>query len=113
MWGRVAVGLAAVLIAFLGVAFVVAGVDVAQTPTCKDVNAGIAQPRDGECYDHAPVRRGGQAALSVAAGAIAILALIPGLMYAFRRRWLFGFGAMVMIAVALALLYGIAGRIGA
>ncbi len=39
MWARVGVGLAALLIAFLGVAFVVAGADIAQTPTCKDVNA--------------------------------------------------------------------------
>ncbi len=112
MWARVGVGLAALLIAFLGVAFVVAGVDIAQTPTCKDVNAGLAQPRDGDCFDGSKVRRAGQTGLSIAAGIVGILALIPGLMYAFRRRWLFAFGAMVMIAVALALLYGIAGRIG-
>lgn len=112
MWARVGAGLAAVLIAFLGVAFVVAGFDIAQTPTCKDVNAGIAQPRDGDCFNGGAIRRAGQTALSVAAGIVGILALIPGLVYAFRRRWLFAFGTMVAIAVALALLYGVAGRIG-
>ncbi len=112
MAGRVGVAIATLVIVFLGVVFVVAGVDIAQTPTCKDVNAGLAQPRNGDCFDGSKVRRAAQTALSIGAGVVAILALIPGLMYVFRRRWLFSFGAMVMIAVALALLYGIAGRIG-
>jgi hypothetical protein len=109
---RIAVALAAVLIAFLGAAFVVAGVDINDTPTCKDVNAGLEQPRNGECYDGSTARRAGQTGLSVLAGVIGILALIPGLAYAIRRRWLLAFGVMVGLAVGLAALYALLGRIG-
>jgi hypothetical protein len=112
MLARVAVALTAVLLAFLGAAFVVAGVDIADTPTCKDVNAGLEQPRDGECYDGSTARRAGQTGLSIAAGVVGILALIPGLAYAIRRRWLLAFGVMVGMAVALAVLYALLGRIG-
>ena len=111
MLARIAVGLAALIVAFLGVAFVVAGTEINDTPTCKDVNAGIEQPREGECYDGSTARRALQTGLSIGAGAVGILALIPGLAYAIRRRWLFAFGAMVGVAVLLAIVYAIAGRV--
>jgi hypothetical protein len=111
MIARIAVALAALVIAFLGVAFVIAGTEIADTPTCKDVNAGIEQPREGECFDGSTARRALQTGLSIGAGIVGILALIPGLAYAFTRRWLFAFGAMVGLAVTLAILYAIAGRI--
>ena len=106
------------LLALLGAAFVVAASDISDTPLCKDVNAAIeADPgsnlaNSDECYDGSTARRTGQAVLSGAAGIVAILALIPGLAYAIGRRWILAFGAMVAIAVMLAILYALLGRVG-
>jgi len=101
-----------VLLALIGVAFVAAASDIEKTPTCKAVNAGEEEPLDGDCYDGSTARRAGQALLSGVTGIVALLALIPGLAYAFGRRWLVAFGAMVAFAVGLAILYVIVGQIG-
>jgi hypothetical protein len=101
-----------VALALLGIAFVVAASDIAKTPTCKAVNAGEEEPLDGECFDGSTARRAGQAILSGAAGAVAILALIPGLAYAFTRRWIVAWGVLAALAVLLAVLYALLGRVG-
>ena len=113
-----AVGIAAVLLALLGAAFIAAGFDIADTPPCKEVNAAIETDPGStlanakECYDGSTARRAGQAALSIAAGIAALLALIPGLAYAIARRWIVAFGVLVTLAVGLAILYALLGRVG-
>jgi len=107
-----------VLVALIGVAFVIAGTDIADTPPCKEVNAAIESDPGSklanadECYDGSTARRAGQAALSIAAGIAALLALIPGLAYAFTRRGIIPFGLLVGFAVGLAVLYALLGRVG-
>jgi hypothetical protein len=102
----------------LGVAFVAAAFDIADTPPCKDVNAAIdadpgsALANSSECYDGSTARRAGQAVLSGAAGLVAILALIPGLAYAIARRWLVAFGVLAAFSILLAVLYAVLGRVG-
>ena len=40
------------LLLLLGAAImIIAMVDIAGTPTCHDVRAGLAAPSDGECFD--------------------------------------------------------------
>ena len=111
MLARIGIGIGALIIAFVGAAFIVAGLDIADLPTCKDVNAGVELPVDGECYDGSDARQVLQTLLCVGAGAIGVLAIVPGLAYAFRRKWLRVFGLMVAVAVGLGILYAIAGRI--
>jgi hypothetical protein len=111
MLGRIAVGLAALLIAFLGVAFIIAGFEIADTPTCDDVLAGKELPREGECYDGSSALRMVQTVLAVGAGGLGVLALIPGFAYAFRNIWLRSWVTMVGVAVALVAVYAIVGRI--
>ena len=111
MLGRIAVGLAALVIAFLGVAFIIAGFEIADTPTCDDVFAGIEEPREGECYDGSSALRMVQTILSIAAGGLAIAAIIPGFAYAFRNIWLRRWVTLVGIAVALVAIYAIVGRL--
>jgi len=107
-----------VVLALLGVAFVIAATDISDTPLCKDVNAARESDPSSEvanadeCYDGSTARRAGQAILSGAAGIVAILALIPGLAYAFSRRMLLAWGMLVALAVLIAILYALLGRVG-
>lgn len=111
MLGRIAVGLAALIIAFLGIAFIIAGLEIADTPTCDDVLAGKELPREGECYDGSSALRTVQTVLAIGAGGLGIAALIPGFAYAFRNIWLRKWLMMVGAAVALVAIYAIVGRV--
>ena len=111
MLARIAVGVGAVVVALAGVIFIVAGLDIADLPTCKDVNAGIELPVDGECYDGSDSRQVLQVLLCIGAGAVGVMAIVPGFAYAFHRKWLRPFGLMVAVAIGLGILYAIAGRI--
>lgn len=111
MLARIAVGLAALVIAFLGVAFIIAGLEIADTPTCDDVLAGKELPREGECYDGSSTMRMVQTVLAIGAGGLGVLAIVPGFAFAFRNVWMRQWATMTGLAVALVALYAIAGRV--
>jgi hypothetical protein len=108
---RIAVGLVALLIAFFGVAFIIAGLEIADTPTCEDVLAGKELPREGECYDGSSMQRTIQVVLGIAAGGIGVLAVIPGFAYAIRSTRLKQWATMVAVAVALVVVSVILGEL--
>lgn len=112
MLKRVAVVIVGIVLALAGIVFVVAAAQIADTPTCRDVNRGVAEPRDGECYDGSTSRRAVQVALSGIAGLLGFAALVPAIAYGAREVWLRVFLAMAGAAVLLVLLYALAGRIG-
>lgn len=112
MLKRVAIALVGIVLALGGLIFVVAAAQIADTPTCRDVNRGISEPRDGECYDGSTKRRALQVGLAGVGGLVAMLALIPAIAYAAREKWLPVFGGMIGAAVVLVILYALAGRIG-
>ena len=111
MLKRVAIALVGLVLAIGGLIFVVAAVQIADTPTCYDVNRDLAEPRDGECYDGGTKRRALQVGLAGLAGLLAIAALVPAIGYAAREIWLPVFGGMIGASLLLILLYVIAGRI--
>jgi hypothetical protein len=111
MLARIAVAIAALIIAFLGVAFIIAGLEIADTPTCEAVIAGDELPSEGECYDGSSTMRTVQTILAVGAGGLGILALIPGFAYAFRNTWLRQWMTLTGAAVVLVVIYAIAGRV--
>ena len=111
MLKRVAVVLVGIVLALGGLVFVVAAAQVADTPTCRDVNRGVAEPRDNECYDGSTKRRALQVGLSGLAGLIAMAALVPAIAYGSREIWLTVFLAMLGSSLLLVALYALVGRI--
>lgn len=109
---RIAIVVAALVLAFAGGAFVVAAAEIADTPTCRDVNRALAEPRDGECFDGSTARRAVQTVLLGASGLIAMLALVPAIAFAARGIWLRTFALMLGAAILLFALYALAGRVG-
>jgi hypothetical protein len=109
---RIAVVVVSLLLAFTGAAFVVAAAEIADTPTCRDVNRGLAEPREGECFDGSTARRAVQVGLLGASGVLAVLTLVPAIAFAARGIWLRVFALMIGAAVLLFALYALAGRVG-
>ena len=109
---RAGVVLAAILLALLGAIFIVAAVDLVDTPTCFDVDRGLAEPVDNECYDGRELRRNVSGALLGLGGVAAVLALIPGIAFGARKKWLQIFLILAGSAVLLSLLGFATGNIG-
>jgi hypothetical protein len=80
-----AVVLALVLI--LGAAImVIAMADISGTPTCEDVDAGRAEPKDGECYDGSSAQKTIAVILGFAGGGVGAIGALAALAFTITGR---------------------------
>jgi len=99
---RIGVVIAAIVFALLGVGFIAGSVDVIDAATCKDLAADIAagaRPDSTDCYDGSAFLRDIQGGLGILTGAIAVFGLIPAFAFAFGKRPISAFGAVVAAAL--------------
>jgi hypothetical protein len=83
-----------------GSAIVIAAmVDIAGTPTCHDVRAGLAAPADNSCFDGSSAQKTIGVILGFAGGAVGVLAMVAALAYTFTGRR----GRLVVILTAAAI----------
>jgi hypothetical protein len=75
------------LLLILGAAImIIAMVDIAGTPTCHDVIAGLAAPSDGECYDGSSLQKTIGVILGFAGGGVGLIAAVMAIAYTFTGR---------------------------
>ena len=82
---------------------IAAMVDIAGTPTCHEVQAGLAAPKDNSCFDGTSLQKTIGLILGFAGGGIGVIAAVSALAYTItgRRGRLF-----VILAVAAIVLSG-------
>jgi hypothetical protein len=107
---RVGAVVLALILAFVTAVMVIAMLDIADTATCADVQAGIAMPNeDLECYDGSKTNRTIAVILGLAGAALAGLATLLALAFAIRGyggRPLAGAIIAGAVLIALALIIG-------
>jgi hypothetical protein len=105
-----AVAVVAFLVLLLGAAImIVASTDIAGTPTCHDVSAGLASPSDGECFDGSSTQKALSVAFGYLAGGIGAITALLAIAFTFTGRR----GLLVIIgAVAAIVLAGISIGVG-
>src|SRR5689334_16889132 len=98
------------LLLLVGAFIVVAAmVDISGTPTCHDVEAHLAAPKDNSCFDGTSLQKTISVILGFAGGAIGAIAAILALAFAITGRR----GRLVaMLAVGAVVLSGISILVG-
>ena len=99
---RVAIALIALALALVAVPVVGAANEISDEPTCKDVNAGVANLAEGEdCFDGSTARRAGVVGFLAASVVAALGTALVGAIAAIRdtRGILFALGVLVSIGL--------------
>jgi hypothetical protein len=107
-WRALAVILFLVLL--VGAFIVIAAmVDISSTPTCHDVEAHLAAPKDNSCFDGTSLQKTISVTLGFAGGALGAIAAVLALAFAITGRR----GRLVAIlAIAAVVLSGLSILIG-
>ncbi len=107
-WRALAVILAIVLLvgSFIIIAVMV---DIAGTPTCHDVEAHLAAPKDNSCFDGTSLQKTVAVILGFAGGGVGVIAMISAIAFTITGRR----GRLVaVLAVAALALTGISILVG-
>jgi hypothetical protein len=91
------------LLLLLGAAImIIAATDIAGTPTCDDVRAGLAAPSDGECFDASSTQKVLSVTFGYLAGGIGAITALLAIAFTFtgRRGRLVVIGAIAAIVLA-------------
>lgn len=107
-WRALAVILAIVLL--VGSFIIIAAmVDIAGTPTCHDVELGLAAPSDNSCFDGSSFQKTIALIFGFAGGGVGVIAMISAIAFTFtgRRSRL-----VAVLAVAAVVLAGISILVG-
>lgn len=108
-WRVLAIVLALAL-AFAAAVMILVATDLADTPTCEDVRAGLEPPNDeGECYDGSSGEKTAQMVLSWPSGILAAIAALVALYFAatgLRGRLLLQLTGAAVLLGGLSILLG-------
>lgn len=75
------------LVLALGAAImIIAMADISGTPTCEDVLAERAEPKDGECYDGSSTQKTIAVILGFAGGGVGAIGVLAALAFTFTGR---------------------------
>jgi hypothetical protein len=97
-----AIAAIALALALIAVPVTGAAAEIADEPTCKDVNAGVAQlDEDGNCFDGSTARRASVVGFLAAAVVAALATALAGAVAALRgsRGILFALGLVLSIGL--------------
>ena len=101
--------LLALVLVFGAAVMIVAMVDINDTPTCADVSAGKAQPREGHCFDGGKTQRLITVVVGFAGGAAGAVAALVALAFTFtgrRGRLVLQLTALAVVLSGLSILIG-------
>jgi hypothetical protein len=102
---RIAALIAALVFLFAGAVMIIASLDLADGPLCKDVESGQALPEDGECFDVSSTMQTVKTVLTFASGIAAAVVVLAGLFCLITARG----GRIVVIAAGAAIVLGAVG----
>lgn len=98
-----AVAVLVFLLLLLGAAImIIAAADISGTPTCDDVDAGLASPSDGECFDGSSLQKTLSVGFGFLAGGIGAISALLAIAFTFtgRRGMLVAIGSIATIVCA-------------
>ena len=83
-----------------------AATDIAGTPTCHDVQARLAAPKDNSCFDGSQVQKVLSVAFGYASGAVGVIAALLAIAFTITGRRgrllaILAVGAMVLAGISI------------
>jgi len=99
---RVAIGLIALCLGLAALPVTGAANEISKEPTCRDVNAGVAEPDPGEdCFSGSTSRRAAVVGLLAISAVLAVLAMVAGAVAVIRGRGTVLFAVTTFAALAV------------
>ena len=99
---RVAIAVIALSLGLVALPVTGAANEISKEPTCRDVNAGVAEPDPGEdCFTGSTARRAAVVGLMAVSAVLALLAMLIGAIAAIRGRGVILFSVATIAAVCV------------